>query len=143
MPREVMPQIEKERRRVVAARRVAGAQPQWRHQPHLAQDREQRMQTGLEAEPRVAGAHAVLMTVLVQQPRRIEIERVAALARGQPVQTPSPQRTETRQVFSRRSETTEETRQGRGTGDPLNAEHLWHHRITPKISDMRELARLA
>ena len=49
VPRQVLPQIQKERGRVAAAGGVAGAQPQLGHQPHLGQHRQERMQTRLES----------------------------------------------------------------------------------------------
>lgn len=40
VPRQLIPQVEEERHRVAAARRIAPAQPELYYQPHFRQDRE-------------------------------------------------------------------------------------------------------
>lgn len=101
------------------------------------------MQARLEARARVTGAHALLVAVLVQQPRGVQIERVALPPGRQPFQRPPPQRTETPQVRSRRTEAREEAREGGLTRHPADAEQLRHQGIPPEIGHVRELARLA
>jgi hypothetical protein len=69
-----------------------------RHHAHLGQHRQERMQTRLESLLGIAHGHALLMAVLVQQARGIQIQGVAFVAAGQPIQAPPPQGTETTQI---------------------------------------------
>jgi len=131
MTGQVLPQVEEERRDVAATGRIAGSQPQLRHQAHLRNHRQQRMQTRLESLPGVTDRHAFLMAVLVQEPRRIQVQRAAIFGAGQSVQTPMPQRTETPQIGPRRIKTLEESGERRLAGHPAHADQLRHHRIAP------------
>src|SRR5678816_3165300 len=99
------------------------------------------MQTRLDAVRRVACFHALLMTVLVQQPRRIQVERIASGSRRELLQTPPPQRPETPQVGPSGSEAREKTRQTRLAGHPPYTQQFWCQRIAPNIGHVRELAR--
>jgi hypothetical protein len=85
MGRQALPQIQKKGHGIAAAKRVARTQPELRHQPHFGQHRQQRMQARLESQPSVTGRDAFLMAVLVQESGRIQIQRVAFLATGQPI----------------------------------------------------------
>ena len=137
---QVLPQVQKERGRVAAATGVAGSQPQLRHEPHFGQHRQQRMQAGLDALLGVAAFDAFLLAVLVQEPRGIQIQRVAVLLAGQPIHAPMPERTEAAQVVARRGEPLEETRQHRLTGHARDAQEFRHERIAAQIGDVGELA---
>jgi hypothetical protein len=140
--RQVRPQIQKERGDVVAATRVAGPQPQLRHQPRLGQHRQQRMQTGFDSLFGVTARHPFLLAVLVQQPCGIQIQRVTFLVAGEPVQTPLPKWTKAAQVVSRRGESLEKARQHRLAGDARDAQKFRRERIAPQIRDVGELARV-
>jgi len=78
----------------------------------------------------------------VQEARRIQIQRVALLPAGQPVQTPLPERPEAAQVVARRSEPLEKTRQHRLAGHTFDPEQFGRQRIAPQIRDVGELARV-
>jgi hypothetical protein len=73
------------------AGRVARPQPKVRDQGHLGQGRHDRPVTGLEALAGVAHAHALLMTVLVDQGERVQIQRVALRAGRQFLHRPAVQ----------------------------------------------------
>jgi len=113
-----------------------------RHQPHLRDHRQQRMQARLESPLGITDGHPRLMAIFVQQPRRIQIQRVTFLAAGQPVQTPAPQRTETAQIGARRIKTLKEPRERRLARHPAHADQIGHHRITTQVSHVGQLARI-
>jgi hypothetical protein len=142
VPRQVLPQIQKERGDVRTTRGVAGAQPQLRDQTHLGQHRQQRVQTRLESRPRVTDGHALLMAVLVQEPRRIQVQRVTFPGAGQPIQAPVPESPETAQILPRRIKLLEEAREHGLAGDAAHAQQLGRDRIAAQIGHMRELARV-
>jgi len=74
---QVLPQVQKEPHRIAPAGGVARAQPELYHQAHFGQHRQQRIQTRLEPPRRVPDRHAFLMPVFVEQPRRVQVQRVA------------------------------------------------------------------
>ena len=125
-----------------AAGRVAGTQPQLGHPPHLGDHRQERMQTRFDPLLGVAAGHALLLAVLVQESGRIQIQRVALLAAGQPVQAPVPERTKATQVGPRRIEPLKETPEHRLTGHAGDAQDFGHERIAPQIGDVGQLARV-
>ena len=90
----------------------------------------------------VTALHPFLFAVLVQEPRGIQIQRVAFLLAGQPIQSPRPERTKATQVVARRSEPLEEARQHRLAGHARDAQEFGHERIAAQIGDMGELARV-
>jgi hypothetical protein len=98
------------------------------------------MQTRFESVFGVAHPHALLPAVRMDQAGGVQIERVAVLARGQPGQTPTPQRLKAGQVLASRAEALEEAREGRLAGHPLHAQQLRHEGIAPKIRQLRQLA---
>jgi hypothetical protein len=138
--RQVLPQIQKEGDDVAATRRIAGPQPQLRHQPHLGQHRQQRRQTRLESLPGVTDGHARLMAVLIQQSRRIQVQRITRRDAGQPVLPPRPQRSEAPQLGRRRIETLEETRQPRRTGDAFDPDPFRNQGVAPQTGHRGQLA---
>ena len=108
---------------------------------HLRERGDNRTMTGLEPLAGVADPHAFLMTVLVQEGKRIQIQRVAVGSRRQIFQRPPVQ---TRQRFARTAAAPrEEARQRRLTRDRLDAEHLSHCRIVRQMRHPRPLVRAA
>jgi len=79
------------------------------------------------------------MTVLVQQPGRIQIQRVTVGPGTEPFQPPTPERTEGREILARRSEVLEEAAEGRLTGDALNGQQRSQHHVTAQVGDVGEL----
>ena len=79
------------------------------------------------------------MTVLVQEPGRIQIQRVTVGPGTESFQPPTPERTESRQILARRSEMLEEAAQGRLTGDALNGQQRSQHHVPAQVGDVREL----
>lgn len=115
--RQVVEQIQREGHDVAGATAVARAPPKPGDQLGLGQHRQERRQTRLEAQPRVPRGHALLMAALVQEPGRIQIQRVAARPGTEPLQPPAPERTEGGEILARRSEALEEAAEGRLAGD--------------------------
>src|ERR1035437_10275804 len=97
------------------------------------------MQAGLGAEAGVADRDAVLMTVLVEQARRVQVERVAFAFAGQFFHRPAEEWAKAREVFAGAGEALKETRERRLAGHAFDAEQLRHHRIAPQVGDVREL----
>ncbi len=101
------------------------------------------MQTRLESLFGVPHGHALLMPVLMQQARGVQVQRVTTWATGQPIQTPAPEGTEAPQVGPRTREALKEPREHRLAGDAFDAQQRGHQRIAPQISHLGELARVA
>jgi hypothetical protein len=79
---------------------------------HVAYLRRDSMAPELIGVRRIA-SHTLLMSVLVQETRGVQIQRVALFGTGQLVETPMPESTETPQIGSRRIKTLKESREHR------------------------------
>ena len=126
---------------IVRATAVAGTQPKTGHETHLAQHRQQRCSKA-GAHPCVAHRHPILLSILMQQARRVQIQCIASRTAGQTLQTPSKQPAKTAQIASRTGEPLEKSRQGRLARHPLDPQHLRHHRVAPQVCHVRQLLGL-
>src|SRR2546425_1254564 len=97
------------------------------------------MQTRLVPQTRVTHLHPFLMAVLVQQPGRIQVQRITAGPGAKPLQSPAPERTKGRQILSRRSETLEEPAESRLAGDAGNSQERSQQYITAQVGHVRQL----
>src|SRR5437867_3022621 len=104
LARQVLPQIQEKALHIVRTTAIARTKPKTGHQPHLAQDRQQRMQARFGSHSRVAHFHPLLMSILVQQTRRVQIQGIASGPAGQTFQTPAKEWAKTAQVASRTGE---------------------------------------
>jgi hypothetical protein len=106
---------------------------------HLRQRCDDGPVTWLEPFTGVTHPHAFLMAVLVQQGKRIEIERVALGADRQFLQCPA---LELGKRLGRTAPTAgKETRQRGLTGHRLDRQHLRHRRIMRQMRDACQLVR--
>lgn len=120
---------------------VAWPQPKMRDLWHLRDRGDDRPMTGLQPLAGVAHAHAFLMAVLVEQGKRIQIQRVALAPRRQILQCPAVQTGQ--RLPGAAAAPREEARQRRLARDRLDAEHLRHRRIVRQMRHAGELVRPA
>jgi hypothetical protein len=108
---------------------------------HLRQRGDNRPVAGLQTFAGVANPHAFLMAILVQQGKRIQIQRVALGSFRQFFQRPTVQ---ARHPLRRPTTAArEEARERRLTRDRFDPEHLGHRRIVRQMCDPRQLVRPA
>src|SRR5829696_2127633 len=86
----------------------------------------------------IGHSHSFLLTVFMQQMRRIQIQRVATKPGTEPVSTPTPDRTKGAQVVSRSVELLKKPTQSGLAANALNAQHRWQGRIAAQKSHLRQ-----
>jgi hypothetical protein len=79
------------------------------------------------------------MPVLVQQPGRIQIQRVSAGPGTEPLEPPTPERTEDREILARPSEVPEAAAKSRLTGNTLNGQQRSQHYVPAQMGHVSEL----
>lgn len=120
---------------------VARSQPKVGDQRHLRERRHDGPVAGFEALAGVAHPHSFLMTVLVDQGKRVQIERVAITSGRQFLHGPAVQAGEG--LAGTAATAREEPREGRLAGHGLDAQHLGHRRVMRQVGDSRQLVRAA
>lgn len=101
------------------------------------------MQARFGSNPGVADLDAFLLAVLVEQPRRVEVQGVALAFARQLLHPPRKQRPETGEVLPRPGEALEKPCERRLARHPLDPEQRRHHRITTQVGALGEFLRAA
>ena len=114
-------------------------QPELCAQFDFREHRQHRLETRLEPEPGVADADPFLVSILMHQAGRIEIESIAAGARRQAPEPPAPEAAEAGEIAGAFAKRAEEPREGRLAGHALHGQDLGHHRIPAQPRHLRQL----